>query len=80
LRTSGCVRCYTAVSLSLSSRYVPQDVTCLDSTSPRFTISGRQDRLAGVTKQITVAVLGNEGVASDSIIIDDGHLEIGGTI
>jgi hypothetical protein len=59
---------------------MPQDVTCLDTASPRFTITGRQDRLAGVTKQITAAVLGNEGVASDSIIIDDGHTEIEGTI
>jgi len=33
-----------------------------------------------VTKQISAAVQGNEGVASDSIIIDDGHPEIGGTI
>jgi len=59
---------------------MPQDVTCLDFASPRFTITGRQDRRAGVTKQINTAVQGNKGVASDSIIIDDRHPEMGGTI
>jgi hypothetical protein len=59
---------------------MPQDVTCLDFASHRFTITGRQDRRAGVTKQINTAVRGNKAVASDSIIIDDGHPEIGGTI
>ena len=59
---------------------MPQGVTCLDFASPRFTVTGRRNRRAGVTKQISAAVQGNEGVASDSIIIDDGHPEIGGTI
>ena len=74
--------CFTANPLPPHSKscYMPQDVTCLDFASPRFTITGRQDRRAGVTKQISMAVQENEGVVSDSIIIDDGHPEIGGTI
>lgn len=83
LRTSGYIRYFTAVSQRTphsTSCYMPQDVTCLDFASPRFTITGRQNRQAGVTKQISAAVQGNEGVASESIIIDDGHPEIGGTI
>lgn len=83
LRASGYIRYYTAVPRRTphsTSCYMPQDVTCSDFASPRFTITGRQDRRAGVTKQISAAVQGNEGVASYSIIIDDGHPEIGGTI